>query len=885
MSQEKTFQKNICVGLLAHVDAGKTTLSEALLYRSGTLRKFGRVDHRDTFLDHFDQERKRGITIFSKQALFTYGNTSVTLLDTPGHADFSSEMERCLQIMDYAVLVISGTDGVQAHTDTLWTLLNAYRIPTFIFVTKMDVSVRSREELMEGLRKDLSDGCIDFSDFSPELPDETVSESIAMLDEGVLENYLETGTVGTDAPAELIRKRKLFPCFFGSGLKLEGIEHFLDALDRYTVSGNMHAPGSLSDYGDTGVQSSGLSSDAFGAKVYKIMRDSKGKRLTCLRVTGGALSVRDLLNGEKVSELRLYSGLRYDTADTVTAGQVCAIPGLTGTYPGQGLGFEPDSAGSVLEPVLGYRILPPKGMDAGTLLPKLKQLEEEDPQLHIVWQERLGEIRIQLMGAVQTDVIRELIRDRFDVEVQIDSGRILYRETIAEPVEGVGHYEPLKHYAEVHLLLEPLPRGSGLLFDSSVSTDDLDLNWQRLILTHLTEKQHSGVLTGSPITDIKITLAAGRAHLKHTEGGDFRQATYRAVRNGLMKARSVLLEPVFDFRLEVPTENIGRAITDIRNMGGEQTSPEPGDAGRSVITGTAPAAAMSGYLTEVLAYTGGKGRFSCHPAGYRECSEAVAASVVQEAAYDPEADPENSPDSVFCAHGAGFNVKWNQVEEYMHLESVLRPVPPESGNGAPALASAYSPNFQGRSSGSAISIDEKEVERIMEREFGPIRRKSYSSPSVNGTPVPAQKTEQRRERLIVDGYNLLFAGEELKKLATDNIDLARENLINKLVNYCGYKNTETVLVFDAYKVPGNKGEKYDESGLHIAYTRENESADLYIERLADEIGKNEHVRVVTSDSLIRLTALRSGVLRTSSAEFWNELEDTLRAMREELGRQ
>lgn len=844
--------KTICAGLLAHVDAGKTTLSEALLYRSGVLRKLGRVDHRDCFLDNFDQERRRGITIFSKQARLRTGDTELTLLDTPGHVDFSSEMERCLRVMDYAILVISGTDGVQAHTETLWSLLRVYNIPTFLFITKMDVANRTREQLMQELQSSLCEGCVDLA--FPMCAEDM--ESIALLDEDILEEYMETGAVTDSDISLLINERRLFPCFFGSGLKLEGVDALLDALDRFTL--RRHYP------------------EEFGAQVYKISRDSKGKRLTWLRLTGGSLSVRELVGGEKVSELRIYSGLKYETTEKVTAGQVCAVSGLTGTWPGQGLGKEEDSSAPVLEPVLGYRIRLPKGTDAGTVLPKLKQLEEEDPQLHILWRERLNEIQIQLMGAVQTEVIRELIKERFDMEVQIDTGQILYRETVAEPVEGVGHYEPLKHYAEVHVVLEPLPRGSGLQFDTVLSSDVLDLNWQRLILTHMEEKQHLGVLTGSPVTDMRITLVAGRAHLKHTEGGDFRQATYRAIRNGLMNAKSILLEPIYAFRLEVPTEQIGRAITDIRAMGGEQSSPEPGGPGRSVITGTAPVSAMSGYLTEVLAYTGGRGRFSCRPAGYRECPSATAAEVLSDIGYDPEADPENTPDSVFCAHGAGFNVKWDQVKEYMHLDCIL----PSSAEAAEPHK--VSPSQTGGVSSRQISIDEKELEQIMEREFGPIRRRTYSAARINAAPEQKISVQNKKERLIVDGYNLLFAWDRYKKLAAEDIAMAREQLTDTMINFSGYRDLETVLVFDAYKVSGGVGEKFNKAGLHVVYTQENESADLYIERLADEIGKNENVRVVTSDSLIRLTALRSGVLRTSSKEFIHEVEDTLRQMREQL---
>ena len=847
--------KKTVLGIVAHVDAGKTTLTEAMLYLSGQIRSLGRVDHRNSFLDNNDQERERGITIFSKQAMLQWKNLAVTLLDTPGHVDFSAEMERTLQVLDAAVLVISGTDGVQAHTETLWSLLEDYKIPVFVFITKMDASNLSREELMHDLRTHLSEGCIDMCGESEER-----DEAIALLDENCLEAYMETGSVDAASITRLIRERKLYPCYFGSGLKLDGVEEFLDALEAYTPE--IHAP------------------DVFGAKVYKILRDSRGKRLTCMRITGGKLSVRDAirylpLHGsepleEKVAEIRLYSGQKYETAEAAEAGTICSVAGLTGTWPGQGLGIEPDSNAPILESVLGYRMIFPKGTDLQAVLPRLRMLEEEDPTLHLVWEPTLGEIQLQLMGSVQTEILRNIIRDRFDLDVQFGPGRILYRETIAEPVEGVGHYEPLRHYAEVHLLLEPGEPGSGLTFDSVCSTDTLDLNWQRLIFTHLEEKVHRGVLTGAPITDMKITLTAGRAHLKHTEGGDFRQATYRAVRQGLMRAKSVLLEPYYRFRLEVPAEQIGRAISDIRLMGGEHEAPETID-GKAVLCGTAPVAAMAEYGTEVAAYTSGRGRFSCRAEGYRPCMNAQA--VIEQAAYDPESDLDNSPDSIFCAHGAGFVVKWNQVEEYMHLPALF----PSKGTEAEEKTAAVTSSRSG--SGSSISIDEKELEAIMEREFGPIRRKQYASPTVNGKNVQQLRWQPRKERLIVDGYNLIFAWDELRKLASESLDSAREKLIDKMINYSGFTNRETVLVFDAYKVPGGQGEKYDSANLHVAYTRENESADLYIERLADEIGKDEAVRVVTSDSLIRLTALRAGVLRTSSKEFQVEVEETLKEMR------
>ena len=844
--------KRLVTGIIAHVDAGKTTLCESMLYVSGTIRKQGRVDHRDSFFDSFDQERQRGITIFSKQAPLEWGNVSMTLLDTPGHSDFSAEMERSLQIMDYAVLVISGTDGVQAHTETLWSLLERYSVPVFIFITKMDVSSFSKGELMENLKSHLGESCMDFSDQSSEL-----QEEIAMLDEEILEKYMQNGNINDTDTADLIRQRRLFPCFFGSGLKAEGVEDFLNGFDRLTKE--IKYP------------------DAFGAKVYKIARDNRGKRLTYMKITGGRLNVKSMirylpLHGtdaleEKISEIRLYSGQKYDSSETVEAGRICAVLGLSRALPGNGFGIENDFADVCLESVLGYTVFSPD-TDVRAMLPMFRQLEEEDPQLHVKWLEDSGEIQLQLMGAVQTDVLKSLVKERFDTDISFGPGRILYRETIADTVEGVGHYEPLKHYAEVHLLLEPGEPESGIVIDSTCCTDELDTNWQRLILTHLEEKQHLGVLTGSPITDMKITLVSGKAHLKHTEGGDFRQATYRAVRQGLMQAQSILLEPVYDFTLEVPTEHIGRAITDIHAMGGEHGSPEQ-IGSKSVIKGIVPAAGMSDYYNEVLSYTSGKGHLSTHSAGYRPCRNPD--EIISSFAYDPRADLSNSPDSVFCAHGAGFNVKWSDVPNYMHLPSFFKKQSQSSTISEKSASESVS--------GTGRDIDEKELEAIMEREFGPIRRKKYSAATVNSAPEKTS-VSQRKERLIVDGYNLIFAWPELKEIAGDSLETAREKLADSMINYCSFSGKEAVLVFDAYKVPGNTREKYDSSGLHIAYTKENESADLYIERLADEIGRNENVRVVTSDSLIRLTALRAGVLRTSSVEFISELKDALQLMRE-----
>ena len=840
-------KKKTVIGILAHVDAGKTTLAEGMLYCAGQLKKLGRVDHRDSFLDTHSLERQRGITIFAKEARFTLPGRQVILLDTPGHADFSAEMERTLRVLDCAVLVISGTDGVQAHTETLWRLLRRYQIPTFLFVTKRDLPGPDQGELMESLRRRLDDNCVDFSRRDAEW-----TERIALCSERAMEQVLDGGELTDEQLSDCVARRELYPCFFGSGLKLEGVNELLDALDRY-------APAA----GDTG---------AFAARVFKIERDPQGNRMTLMKITGGALKVRSLLKyrderggelEEKVSQLRLYSGLKYETVEAAGAGEICAVLGLSGTWPGQGLGEAEDGAAPELEPVLSYRLLLPEGIDPMAFLPKLQLLGEEDPQLHIAWNERMKGIDLRLMGKIQAEIFRSLVKERFDVEVGLDKGHILYRETITKPVEGVGHYEPLRHYAEVHLLLEPLPRGSGIVVDSVCSEDALDRNWQRLILTHLLEKQHLGVLTGSPLTDIKITLAAGRAHLKHTEGGDFRQATYRAVRQGLMQAESVLLEPVYAYTLEVPAEQIGRAISDLRTMNGSFDSPEEaGDLLR--LRGEAPVSAMNGYLEELLSYTRGRGRLSLRPAGYRPCHEQQR--IVEELAYRPEADLENTPDSVFCAHGAGFSVKWDKVPEYMHLESVVkRREEPEAP--APLRCS--------------LSIDERELEAIMEREFGPIRRPQYQAAVRNEAPRPAG-TARRREYLIVDGYNLIFAWDELKKLAEERLDLARTRLIDMLSSYCGYTKSELVLVFDGFRTPGNPGSRSQVHNIHVAYTGEGETGDAYIERIVDEIGKNFDVRVITSDNLIRLSALRSGVLRTSSKEFALEVEWTLDQIEEVL---
>ena len=832
---EETTHRRVCCGLLAHVDAGKTTLAEAILCRAGLLRSPGRVDHGDTAMDHDALERERGITIFASQAHFPYGGWELTLLDTPGHVDFSAETERILRVLDYAILVISGIDGVQAHTRTLWQLLAHYQVPTVLFVTKMDLARRTPEDLMAGIRRDLSDHCVDWS-----APGPARDEAVALCGEAAMEEYFSAGGISADTLRELVAQRALFPCFFGSGLKLEGIDAFLESFTSLLTPRPLRT--------------------AFGARVFKITYDAAGNRLTHMKITGGSLQVRAVLDydgkAEKLTQLRRYNGGKYTTAEEILPGQVCAALGLSEARSGQGFGFEAAEGAPVLEPVMRYRVLLPSGTDPRLALPKLRQLEAEDPQLRLHWDARLQEIQVGLMGQIQAEVLKALIRDRFEMEVEIDHGRVLYKETIGAAVEGVGHYEPLRHYAEVHLLLEPLPRGSGVRFATRCSEDDLDRNWQRLILTHLAEKTHLGVGLGAPITDIKITLAAGRAHLKHTEGGDFRQATYRAVRQGLMQTPPVLLEPWYRFRLEVPTAMIGRAITDIRARFGSFETPREAD-GMSLLLGRGPVTALNDYPAEVAAYTRGRGRLWVEPDGYDLCHNPE--EVLAEAAYDPEADPDNSPDSVFCAHGAGFNVKWDQVFRVMHLESVL------------AKPKAPAPLPPRRRS---FSIDEKELQAIMDREFGPIRRPVYTAPATFREHEPVQPLPERRvtKYLIVDGFNVIFAWPELAALAEADLDQARQRLMELLANYSAFTRTETILVFDAYRVKGGKGERFDYHGIHVVYTRENETGDAYIEKLCHDIGKNEQVRIVTSDSLIQVSALRSGVLRVSAREFEEELD-------------
>lgn len=824
--------RRVVIGITAHVDAGKTTLAEAMLYRTGQLRKLGRVDHGSAAMDSHLLERERGITIFLSQAELPLGDMEVTLLDTPGHVDFSAEMERTLSVLDYAILVISGVDGVQAHTRTLWRLLELYRVPTFLFVTKMDFGRRDRDCLMESLRHELGEGCVDFT---PAARDRRM-EQLATCREDALEAYLDTGMVPEELVRQLVRQRLVFPCWFGSGLKLEGIDEFLEGLARYVEPPAYPA--------------------AFSARVFKISHDAQGKRLTHLKVTGGTLRVRDAISyggrQEKAAQLRIYTGGRFRPVDQVPAGGICAVQGLTATWGGQGLGEREEAVRPVLEPVMRYRMALPPDCDSRVLLPQLRQLEEEDPQLRFT--ARDGELHVSLMGRVQAEILRSLVAQRFGVEVELDRGRVLYKETIDAPVEGVGHYEPLRHYAEVHLLLEPLPQGSGLVLATRCPEDDLDRSWQRLIMTHLQEKTHLGVLTGSPVTDMKITLMSGRAHIKHTEGGDFRQATYRAVRQGLMQARSRLLEPYYAFRLEVPPEQLGRAISDVRLRSGSFDAPE--EAGdMTLLRGRVPVTEFDDYAQEVASYTGGRGRLSLEPAGYGPCHNPDA--VIAAADYDPEADLENTPDSVFCAHGGGFPVKWNRVAEYMHLPGCLEKPRDEE---APARR-------------RCIRLDDAELEAIMAREFGPVRRPLYRAPEKRETLPDTGLREIGQRYYVVDGYNVIFDWDELHALADRDLSVARERLMDTLCGWAAFTRTQVVLVFDGYKVPGSLGEKLDYRGIHVVYTKERETGDMYIERFLQQVGKNDHVRVVTSDGLIQLSAVRTGVMRMSSAEFGRQVAE------------
>ncbi len=855
--------KRLVLGMLAHVDSGKTTLSEAMLYCCGEIRKLGRVDHGDAFLDNNSIERSRGITVFSKQAIMSINDTQFTLLDTPGHVDLSTEMERALQVLDYAVLVISGTDGVQSHTETLWQLLMRYNIPTFIFINKMDISFLTKEALLNELKRKLSAGC---TDFSKELTVNEQNEVLAECDEELMNIYLESGNIDKTAVVSAINRRTVFPCIFGSALKMKAIDQLCNILDEYTTEYDRN--------------------EIFGAKVYKITQDDNGARLTHLKVTGGSLKVKTQFDiggkQEKVNQIRIYNGAKYSTVDEAPAGSVCAVTGLTATNAGMGLGCETASSAPLLEPVLTYKIILPPKTDIPTTLSLLRKLEEEEPQLHIIWSEQLKEIHIQLMGEIQLEIIKGLVRERFDLEVKFDKGSITYKETIESPVVGMGHYEPLRHYAEVHLLIEPAERGTGLQFASDCRKDDLDINWQRLILTHLEEKTHLGVLTGSPITDIKITVVAGKAHIKHTEGGDFRQATYRAVRQGLRSAKSVLLEPWYDYRLEIPSENTGKALTDLQRMDCRFEQPQTiGDL--TLITGSAPVAKMRDYPSEVISYTHGKGRLTCIPKGYFPCHNTD--EIISEIGYDCDSDIDNSADSVFCSHGAGVIVKWNEAPSRMHVDSGIRF---GTNNGEEdEIPDRLVTQQQVNTYRQRIAAD-KELMEIFERTYGKIKRNTHVAmrrdkrEEINKPPrvSPAPKGP---EYMLVDGYNIIFAWDELKAIAKDNLDAARAQLINIMCNYQGFKQNNLILVFDAYKVKGNHREIEKENNITVVYTKEAETADMYIEKVAHELGKKHRVRVATSDNVEQLIILGSGGIRVSATEFHDEVKQVEKTIREIIG--
>lgn len=891
--------KDTVTGILAHVDAGKTTLSEAILYLTGSIRKMGRVDSKDAFLDHYQIERERGITVFSKQARFTLGNQNVTLLDTPGHVDFSAEMERTLQVLDYAILVVSGADGVQGHTQTLWRLFRRYQIPVFIFVNKMDQPGTNQAQLMLDLKKNLDGNCISFAERLTDA--DSFFEELATCDEDTLEEYLETGSVSENAIRSLIKERKAFPCYFGSALKMWGIEEFLKELELFSPE---------PEYGDS-----------FGAKVYKISRDEQGNRLTHLKVTGGVLRVREMLSGveeEKINQIRIYSGTKYEPVSEAHAGMVCTVSGPMTTYPGQGIGVEKESEQPVLEPVLSYRVILPPGCDPQVMLKNLRLMEEEEPQLHVVWDENVHEIQAQVMGAVQLEIIKRMIYDRFQLEVEFGAGHIVYKETIAASVEGVGHFEPLRHYAEVHLWMEPAERGSGMQYEADCSEDILDRNWQRLIMTHLKERIHRGTLTGSEVTDVKITLITGRAHLKHTEGGDFRQATYRAVRQGLREAGCRLLEPYYHFRLDIPVENVGRAMADLDRMKASFEAPEiEGDM--AVLTGNGPVSTMWEYQTEVIAYTKGKGRISCALKGYELCHNEQ--EVVEDRRYDPEADLRNPTGSVFCAHGAGFVVPWDQVKDYMQVES---PITGKGGYGIGgteesmtgsvrgALAGTGSVSQHSRSSSEGnlpYGVIDDELQEIFRRTYGDKKNRLandrgprqvvYDSTSGISSKVPyiqdpvkpigkpgymKKRSSDQEEYLLVDGYNIIHAWEDLKELSQTTLEGARQKLMDILCNYQGYHKMKLILVFDAYKVAGNIGHAMKYHNIHVVYTKEAETADQYIEKLAHEMGRSYRVTVATSDGLEQLIIHGQGCLVMSAKELKEEINRTAVLIKEEQDR-
>ena len=863
--------KKLVIGILAHVDAGKTTLSESMLYQSGSIRKLGRVDKGDAFLDTYELERERGITIFSKQAQLSIDDLQITLLDTPGHVDFSAEMERTLQVLDYAILVISGADGVQGHTETLWKLLERYHIPIFLFINKMDQNGTDEAALMNELKKRLDENCVDFS----QTDTDELNESIAMCSEALLEQYLESGEIEDTQIRNLIQKRNLFPCYFGSALKVTGVDEFMRGIMNYT---------------EVATESEEAK---FGAKVYKISRDDQGNRLTYIKVTSGCLKVKDLLSGrdrrkekdweEKINQIRIYSGAKFETVNQAERGMICAVTGLSQTYPGEGLGIERDSDIPILEPVLTYQIQLPEDCEVHSMLEKLRQLEEEEPLLHIIWNEKLGEIYAQIMGEVQIEVLKSLIWARFHVRIEFGKGNIVYKETIRQPVEGVGHFEPLRHYAEVHLLLEPAEAGTGLHFFSNCSQDTLDLNWQRLILTHLEEKEHCGVLTGSAITDMHITLTTGKAHQKHTEGGDFRQATYRAVRQGLKKAESILLEPYYSYRLEVPADMVGRAMTDIQRMNGSFDTPLQ-DGESAILTGSAPVVTMRDYQTEVISYTKGRGRLSCTLEGYKPCHNQE--EVVKEVGYDSERDLDNPTGSVFCAHGAGFVVKWDEVENYMHLQSTLE-------SKETVDEEFVFPTAAARRASTYLEMteeDQKELDAMVEasQRKREAARKSYAyrkdfsneKIAVNGSTKSYSNKKKQKEYLLVDGYNIIFAWEELNELAQVNMDAARGCLQDVLCNYQGIKKCELILVFDAYKVEGFSGEIQKYHNIHVVYTKEAETADQYIEKVAHEIGRKYLVTVATSDGTEQVIIRGQGCHLLSAKELKEEVEFANKELRQ-----
>lgn len=849
--------KKLTIGILAHVDAGKTTLSESMLYMSGSIRKLGRVDNGDAFLDTFTLERARGITIFSKQAVLNLKETKITLLDTPGHVDFSAEMERTLQVLDYAILVISGADGVQGHTRTLWKLLDKYKVPVFLFVNKMDQAGTNKGKVIEELRHVLDDGCIEFLDTGSE----EFFENIAMCDETLLEQYMESGSIALDKIREMIQKRKVFPCFFGAALKLEGVEELMNGLEKYTL-----AP---------------IYPTEFGAKIYKIARDEQGNRLTYMKITGGCLKVKDVVTSkqEKVNQIRIYSGVKYETVAEVNAGTICAVTGLTDTHPGEGLGVEEASMAPILAPVLTYQVRLPEGCDASSMLPKLRQLEEEEPELHIVWDENLQEIQAGIMGEVQIEILRSLIAERFGVHVEFGTGNIVYKETITDVVEGVGHFEPLKHYAEVHLLLEPGEPGSGLQFGVNCCEDDLDRNWQRLVLTHLEEKEHLGVLTGSGITDMKITLVGGRAHQKHTEGGDFRQATYRAVRQGLKQANSIVLEPYYEFQLEVPEKVIGRAMTDIEKMYGTFEITETKE-GMATLVGSAPVVTMRDYQREVIAYTGGHGRLYCDLKGYEPCHNEN--EVIETLGYDAEKDLENPTGSVFCSHGAGFVVSWDEVKDYMHVESYLDALRKNSGNADEErkVQTSYQERW----------IDTDEIDQILNRTFyansgarvNYYKGNSSKKTESNASPVVRtyKKSEVLEEYLLVDGYNIIYAWEELNTLAQTNMDSARGKLQDILCNYQAIKKCNLIVVYDAYRVQGHMTEIMDYHNIHIVFTKEAETADQYIERFSHENKRKYNITVATSDGVEQVIIRGQGCRLLSARELEEDVKRVNESIRE-----